>query len=51
MSARYAHMIIHEVGPGDAARPATESETRSAARRRPRRQTELPGWFAIAESK
>ena len=50
MSARYADMIVHEVGTGDAACPAPKRETRPAARRCPRRQAEIPGWFGIAQS-
>ena len=43
MSARYADMIVHEMGSGDAARPTPKRETRSAARRRSRRQAEIRG--------
>jgi hypothetical protein len=50
MRARYADMVIHEMGSSDAARPAPKREAGSAARRCPRRQAEIPGWFGIAES-
>jgi hypothetical protein len=41
MRARYADMVVHEMGSGDAARPTPKRETRSAARRCPRRQAKI----------
>ena len=51
MRARYADMVVHEMGSSDAARPTPKRETGSAARRCPRRQAEIPGRLGIGQRK
>jgi hypothetical protein len=50
MSARDADVIVDEMGARDPVHPAAKREIGSAARRRARWQTEIPGWFGIAKS-